>query len=283
MINLRNRPSTPMTKKVIEVAGRITIAFVFLLPISAAPQDSRTVDSLRREITEVKQLQAAILRELREMRQQGSGRRLAGAPSVEPLPSQAPLPPIDASGQALGSPDAKVTIVEFSDYQCPFCGRFFRSAFRPLVADYVNSGQVRYVVKDFPIESIHPFAVRAAEAAHCAGDQGKYWDMHDLLYETQQRLTPALIDAHAGTIGLDVKLFGRCLDGKKHAATVRRGLEEGERMGVSGTPAFFIGITKPGEKEVRPLYVVRGAKSYSEFRTVIDAALARATTQAQAP
>lgn len=128
--------------------------------------------------------------------------------------------------------------------------------------------------RDFPLESIHPQAFKAAEAAHCAGDQGKYWEMYERLFANQRALGPSDLPGHAGALGLDLAAFQGCLDGGKHAARVRRGLDDGQKAGVRGTPTFFLGVVDGGDAKVRVLRVIRGAQPFAAFKAAIDAALA---------
>jgi protein-disulfide isomerase len=128
------------------------------------------------------------------------------------------------------------------------------------------------VVRDFPLEAIHPHAFKAAEASHCAGDQGKYWEMHDRLFEHQQELAPTDLVTHAQALGLDVGKFNQCLDVSTHAERVRRDLGDGQQAGVTGTPSFFLGVLQPGDTKVRVVRALRGALPYGAFKAVIDAA-----------
>src|SRR6266704_659322 len=113
---------------------------------------------------------------------------------------------------SLGDEKAPIAIVEFSDYQCPYCGRHANTVLPQIIKDYVSTGKVRYIVRDVPIEAIHPQAFKAAEAAHCAGDQGKFWEMHDRLFQNQQLLAVSDLAAHALALGLDGPKFQPCLD-----------------------------------------------------------------------
>ena len=130
-------------------------------------------------------------------------------------------------------------------------------------------------MRDFPLEAIHPQAFKAAEAAHCAGDQGKYWEMHVLLFAQQRALGAADLTRHAATLGLDGAKFQTCLDKGTHADAVRRDLAEGAKAGVRGTPTFFLGVIENGTK-VRVTRVIRGAQPAEAFKQAIDAALAPA-------
>jgi protein-disulfide isomerase len=169
----------------------------------------------------------------------------------------------------LGDPDAPVTIVDFSDYQCPYCRRHFEQTLPRIIETYVETGQARYVYKDFPLHSIHPNAQKAAEAAECAGEQGQYWPMHDRIFQGQDQWArsadpvPALKE-YAAALGLDASQFATCLDSGQFAAEVEADLSEGMAAGVTGTPGFFI--------NGRPLF---GAMPFSEFQRVIEKELTR--------
>src|SRR5439155_217772 len=172
----------------------------------------------------------------------------------------------------LGRADAPVTLVEFSDYQCPFCQRFFATTLSALKKHYVNTGKVRYVFRDFPLDQMHPQARKAAEAAHCAVEQGKYWEMHEVLFQNQRTLAPPQLTVHARTVGVDGSKFDECLSSGRHAARVERGLADGAAVGVQGTPTFVVGKTKAGDfVEGTP---IRGAQTLEMFRRINDQTLA---------
>lgn len=144
-----------------------------------------------------------------------------------------------------GSADAPVTIYEFSDYQCPFCLRFFQETKPLLDEQYIDTGKVRFVYKDFPIDSIHAQARLASEAAECAGAQDAYWEMHDRLFAGKDEWADnpafsALFKGYAVELGLDSGTFDNCLDNGVYSDEVQADLEEGQRAGVTGTPTFFI-------------------------------------------
>jgi protein-disulfide isomerase len=136
-----------------------------------------------------------------------------------------------------GAADAAVTVVEFSDFECPFCKQT-HPTLKQLLERY--PGKVRLAYRDFPLDSIHPQARRAAEAARCAQDQGKFWEYHDVLFTQSPQLAPEDLRRYAGQVGLDVAKFESCLGAGVHKAAVQRDLDEGNRLGITGTPAFFI-------------------------------------------
>jgi protein-disulfide isomerase len=142
-----------------------------------------------------------------------------------------------------------------------------------LDAEYIRTGKLRYAVRDFPLESIHPHAFKAAEAAHCAGEQGRYWEMHDRLFAHHRGLTAADLPGHAQAVGLDGAKFQSCLQAGRHAARVRRDLSEGQKAGVRGTPSFFLVVQEPNDQSVKVLKVLRGALPFAQFKAAIDEAL----------
>jgi len=169
-----------------------------------------------------------------------------------------PKIPVEAVGPSKGEAAAPVTIVEFSDYECPFCGRA-EPTVRDVIAQY--QGKVRLVYREYPL-SIHDHAQKASEAALCALDQGKYWEMHEKLFENQKSLEVESLKGYAKALALDSAKFDKCLDSGEKAKAVEASLKAGEEAGVNGTPAFFI--------NGRPLF---GAVPVERFKEVIDAEL----------
>ena len=167
-----------------------------------------------------------------------------------------------------GDLNAPVTIIEFSDFQCPYCGRFFQSTLTEIERDYIKTGKVRYVFRDFPLE-FHKQAPKASEAANCAGEQGKYWEMHDKLFANQTTLMVDKLKQYAAEIGLDSGPFDACLDSGKYAEEINRDIEDGKKAGVSGTPSFFIGKSQGKGKEITGKRIV-GARPYELFKQIID-------------
>jgi protein-disulfide isomerase len=164
-----------------------------------------------------------------------------------------------AKGPARGPGDAKVTIVEFSDFQCPFCGRAHDTV-EEVMKTY--AGKVRLVFRNFPLD-FHPYAAKAAEAAMCANEQGKFWEYHDVLFANQQKLDVPQLKEHASAVGLDEAKFVACLESGKEASSVKEDQAAGSKVGVSGTPAFFINGV-----------MLSGAQPLDEFKRVIDQELA---------
>jgi protein-disulfide isomerase len=193
------------------------------------------------------------------------------APAPAPRPTTSLMPVRTAGYPSLGRADAPVTIVEFSDYQCPFCRRHFASTVPQLKTDYIDTGKVRYVFVDNPLPS-HPYADGAAQAAHCAGDQDHYWEMHDHLFENQHRITPDNLTTLAQEVGLDTKAFDACMKGGRHEAEVEAGRRLAAGAGAHGTPGFVIGKTTPDGTVSGELIV--GAKAFSLFKDRLETLLA---------
>jgi protein-disulfide isomerase len=166
---------------------------------------------------------------------------------------------VAADGPSKGPSSAPVTIVEFSDFECPYCSRAEETVSQVLKQ---YGDKVRLVYRDFPLP-FHPNAQKAAEAAQCAGDQGKYWEMHEKLFANQKDLKPEALKGYAKELNLDPAKFEKCLDGGAKAAVVDANRKAGEKVGVTGTPAFFING-----------YQLTGAQPFEEFKTIIDAELA---------
>ena len=163
------------------------------------------------------------------------------------------------NSQVLGSEDAKVTIVEFSDFQCPACG-----AAHPVVKQVIKEygDKIFFVYRHFPLLATHQYALKAAEAAEAAGEQGKFWEYHDILFANQDNLKTEDLKNYAKQIGLDVKKFNEALDSGKHKDKVLSDLDDGEKFGVTSTPTFFIN----GQMH-------RGVLNLDQFKSEIDKAL----------
>ncbi len=162
----------------------------------------------------------------------------------------------------VGDPNAPVTIIEFSDFQCSFCARFHEQTFSELMQKYIDTGKVRFVYRDFPLDSLHPDAARAAEASQCAFEQGKYWEYHDILFKNQADIGEDKLKAYAVQIGLSADQFNSCLEDGKYSEEVSKDFMDGQAAGVTGTPSFFVN----GKQIV-------GALPIASFETMIEEAL----------
>ncbi|RJP44085.1 DsbA family protein [Candidatus Parcubacteria bacterium] len=162
----------------------------------------------------------------------------------------------------LGDPNAPVAFIEYGDYQCPFCAKLFNETEGLLRDEYVKTGKVKMVYRDFPLDGIHPYARPAAEAAQCAKDQGKFWAFHDALYERQAEIPSLKFASLAGELGMDSAAFGECVDSGKHKDAVEAEFQSGISLGVNSTPTVFVN----GEKVI-------GSQPYETFKEAIERAL----------
>lgn len=160
-----------------------------------------------------------------------------------------------------GDPDAPVTMIEFSEFQCPFCKRYIDDAYQEIIKEYVDTGKVKYIFRDFPL-SFHDQAKPAAMASECAHEQDNYWEFHDLLFENQGSLSLENYKKWAVELGLDTEQFNTCLDTEKYLEEVEKDFTDGQKYGVSGTPAFFINGR-----------LISGAQPFAAFKQVIEEAL----------
>jgi protein-disulfide isomerase len=183
--------------------------------------------------------------------------------------AQQPFKPADITidgSPVMGKADAPVTLVEFTDYQCPFCRRHANVTFARIVKDYVETGKVRYVVRQFPLKAIHPKAVKASEASLCAGDQGQYWEMHDRIFKKTKAFNQEEWVRHAEALGLNMSSFKDCLENGKNAFRVEQDLKEGTALGIRGTPGFFIGRTDPEDpNKFKAVEFLRGAYPFPQL------------------
>jgi len=186
------------------------------------------------------------------------------ASSASLLSAQGKFIGIDDDAQ-LGAADAKVTIIEFGDYQCPFCRQFWKETLPRLKKEYIDTGRVRLIFRDFPQE-VHPEAMATAMAAECAGDQGKYFEFHDKVFLEQDRRERDVVRYRAADlkrwavdIGLDPAPFNQCLDGGRHKDEVTKDFRDGSDVGITGTPIFFVNGR-----------VLAGAHPFATFQKVIE-------------
>lgn len=205
-----------------------------------------------------------------------SGTVGAGAPSAavpqqpsapQPGAPAAPGPKVAATwgDTPILNKNAKVQLIEFGDFQCPFCGRFFTDTFSQIKKKYIDTGKIAYQHRDYPLP-FHQNAQKAHEASRCALEQSEkqYWAIHDWMYLNQNTLEVTTLKTQAKTLGLNASKFDQCLDAGKYAAAVKKDYDAGTGYGVSGTPSFFVS----GE-------LVVGAQPYATFEQKIDAALAQ--------
>jgi protein-disulfide isomerase len=184
-----------------------------------------------------------ILKELREIRQLLEKQAAGNGKQAPAEPTKAKL---NLNGaQMLGSKDAPITMVEFTDYQCPFCQRFHTQVFNELKKDYIDTGKVRFYSRDLPLDSLHPNATRAAQAARCAADQGQFWKLRDIMGAHPESLDLNSLIADATSLKMDANAFKTCVESGKYKEAVQSDVLEAMRIGADGTPSFVIGKSTP--------------------------------------
>lgn len=194
-------------------------------------------------------------------------------PQQSPTQTQARVAVPTGDSPILGRLDAPVTIIEFSDFQCPFCGQYFSQTLPDIEKNYIDSGKVKLVFKNMPLEDLHPNAKEAALAAECANEQGKFWDYHNKLFSDQNNWSDlsssnatSTFKQYSSQIGLDTR-FNSCLDSGKYVDKVNKDIQDGNIFGVTGTPTFFIGNDKKG------YHILVGAQPYTTFQQQLDTEL----------
>lgn len=197
----------------------------------------------------------------------GTGQQVAGN-----IPQAGGVVNVSADDDAvLGDPNAPVTLIEFSDFQCPFCRKFYTETLPQIKKEYIDTGKAKLVYRDFPL-SFHPGATPAAEGTECAREQGKFWELHDKIFDEQEKqgqgtiqFTAQDVKTWASQIGLNTAKFNQCLDSGKYKQEVEKDLAGGSAAGVNGTPATFINGR-----------LVSGAQPFAAFKVIIDEELKKA-------
>lgn len=246
------------TKKIMRnwsVAMMISTIITMSGSVLAAPMTNDQGDAILKELREIKQLLA------RQQLQQ----------------AQAPSTPqsMKVKGDAiyvLGKSDAPLTLVAFTDFQCPFCGRFETTTFPELKKNYIDTGKLRYIVRDLPLTDLHPFALKAAQSIHCAGDQGKFWEMKDLVFKNQNKLDVDSLAGYAKELALNADTYKSCMADGKHLKEIGDDAKYAQSLGITGTPTFILGKTAGGSVEGR---VIVGAQPLAAFEAAINEMLGK--------
>ena len=198
----------------------------------------------------------------------------AGVPAAAPAAADAAGPRVvrlklDDREYSLGRTDAPLTMVEFTDYQCPYCRAFQAQTFAALKKNYIDTGKLRFIVRDLPLQ-FHSAARPAAEAAHCAAEQGKFWEMHHALLTGSEPLPDGGIDQRATAVGLDLNRLHACMSAARYESAIARNAATADAIGIHGTPAFVIGGASHGVLEG---VLVEGALPYEGFDGALKAML----------
>ena len=247
---------------------KFTLAFILLFAVSASNVVAKSSTAeLKEEVQELKKGQEQIQKDIEEIKkllQQGA-KAAPRKPAFKPTDMK--LGDVAFKGKST----APVTLVEFSDYHCPYCKRHATTVLTQLQEKYIDTGKLRFVMREMPIPNLHPRAYAASMAVLCAGDQGNYWGMHDALFNDQKAKQDEDFKAMADTIGLDATAFNECLTSNKFDAQIKADQAEGQKLGISGTPSFVLGLTDPKDSStVHLTKFIRGAQSYNNFAGAID-------------
>ena len=241
---------------------------------SAAGAGGDDLHQLREEVQQLKAQQQQILDSLDELKKLVKGN--AGPPSPK-APDK-----VSVAGEAFrGENAATVVLIEYGDFQCPFCRRFEHDTYPQIRETYIKTGKLKYFYRDFPL-NFHDRALPAARASHCAAEQGKFWEMHDGLLMDSASLTPTDIDDKATRLGLDVKKLDSCMSSDHFADVIQHSMDEANNMQINGTPTFLIGTIDPNGNVVSVKRTVVGAMPFTTFKAAIDPLLVAAAGPAQA-
>jgi protein-disulfide isomerase len=230
---------------------------------SKSPGTSSEIQALQQQLVIQQQLLERIKSDIDGMKKvMEEGRRRTSQQDEQPR-----LVSID-DDYIRGQANAKVTLIEFSDFQCPFCERFYRETLPLIDKDYIQTGKVRMVYRDFPLVDVHKDAQKAAEAAQCAGEQGKYWEMHDKIFANYTTMSVDDLKNHARGLDIATDRFDRCVESGKYAEEVNKDVTDGHVLGVQGTPTFFVGLT--GQDNTIHAVPIGGARPYAVFKQTFD-------------
>ncbi len=240
----------------------IILAILLMVSLGINAWTLSQLSSVKKQLADQERKVASLVEEIKGIKQKGSKRKRRPEPEREVVVAFDDDP-------VKGDSNAPVTIIEFSDYQCPFCRRFHNEVLPSIEKKYISTGKVRYIFRDFPL-GFHKQAIPAAVAANCAGEQGKYWEMNDFLFKNPSKLDVESTLAAAKELGLDYAKFEECMtkNREKHEEEIKKDLEDGKRYGVKGTPSFFIGNTGSGT-EMKAIYL-RGLRPFSSLKPYIE-------------
>ncbi len=204
-----------------------------------------------------------ILNELKQIRQVLERQPAAGQPAA--APDDKVSMQLAPGGFSIGTKDAPLTLVEYTDYQCPFCQQFHNTAFQQIKTNYIDSGKIRYISRDYPLD-FHENARRAAVAARCAGEQGKFWELRHVMIVNADQLKADNLTTYAKNVQLDLPKFQACISSDKYIAGIDKDIAEGNSAGVSGTPSFVLG--RMDKDKLQGVRLV-GAMPYAQFEAKI--------------
>ena len=227
---------------------------------------------IRQEIYELKQGQQSIREELEAIKVL---LEKISTQQAKPTPSGPVIRDVEFSignNPVKGKAGAGLILIEFTDYECPFCGRYVRETFPQILTEYIDKGLIKYSVIDMPLTMMHPKAAKAAEASHCADAQGKFWEIHELMMSKQESLGD--LSSYAESLNLDIPQFEQCLNSGQHDKTVQSGMALARTLGINAVPGFIIGRVDSADRgNVTGISIIQGAMPFASFKIELDAAI----------
>lgn len=242
-----------------------------LLGAQAAPPSGELspVRSFQQQIDELRENQRRMQKDLEDIKAlltERTGR--AEVPSKRQPPSEITM---NVYGEPFrGAAQARVAILEYSDFDCSFCARYATQIYPRIEDEYIKTGKIKYFFHDLPILKEHPNALYKARIARCAGDQGKFWEMHDRLFADQRPVDDQVLPRLIHSLGMDSELFNACLTSDKYTENIMRSIALAERTGVTGTPAFLIGTVSEDGRLLKATKIFFGAESFEAFKRILD-------------
>lgn len=247
-------------------------------PLCASGSESKeslekSVAALQKQVEELKQNQAQLLTQIKELRELLN--QVAERKEFPTKPNGPQMFSINVHGEPFrGFANAKVAIMEYSDFECSFCGKYVRELYPRIDEAYIKTGKIKYFFRDLPTPE-HSNSALAAQAARCAGDQGKFWQMHDLLFAAQPALSETNLTGYAESLGLDMPKFTACFSGGTYADAIRQSAAGARSMGLHGTPSFLTGLMSDDGNFLRTTNVIVGIEAFDELQASVDQLLAK--------
>jgi len=238
---------------------------------SQQAEDAKTLQqdiaALKKDVKALGEKQQQIIDQLIELK------RLLQANSAGPVPFQQPANVNVHGAPSLGDSTARVAIVEYGDFECPACGAYWHEVYPQIETNYVKTRKIKYFFRDLPMP-MHSHAIPAARFARCAGEQGKFWEMHDTLFSNQKALAEKEVSERAQGLGLDGAKLTQCFASDRYSDDIRKSAAEAQAIGVNATPTFFVGVVEPNSDVIRVKRTIPGAYPYLVFQSYLDELLA---------
>jgi protein-disulfide isomerase len=250
----------------------IASGFVFAEQDKQKPEAQQPSPAIKQQLDELKENQQRMLNELAEIKkllqEKSAKAEYAAKPALPTVIS------VNVHGEPFrGDSRARLAIMEYSDFECSFCAKYVREIYPRVDADYIKPGKIKYFFRDLP-EPGQTNAMLKARAARCAGEQGKFWEMHDLLFAAQPALAGTELASCAQTLGLDTAKFNECLASERYQENIRLSMAGAKKIGIYGTPAFLIGTVTEDGDFLRATKVLVGGESYEVLKSALEELLA---------